>query len=150
MLTEKKFLEKEVKQENGNLDVYKCSSCGAEIITDNNTVATFCIYCKNTSIIKERLVGDFELKKIIPFSKTEKDAVKAFKKLKKKHFLMPDEFDDERNISVNFIIECGPAMYNDFSRSETHQIAVTENIQKENVRRSVRRLKRPCFSISTY
>ena len=41
-------------------------------------------------------------------------------------------FDDERNISVNFVIECGPAMYNDFSRSDTHQIAVAENIQKEN------------------
>lgn len=95
----KRFQNKDVKQENGNLDVYKCSSCGAEIITDNNTVATFCIYCKNTSIIKERLVGDFELKKIIPFSKTKEDAVKAFKKLKRKHFLMPDEFDDERNIS---------------------------------------------------
>lgn len=95
----KRFENKDVIQDNGNLDIYKCSSCGAEIITDNNTVATFCIYCKNTSIIKERLIGDFELKKMIPFSKTKEDAIDAFKKLKRKHPLMPNEFNDERNIS---------------------------------------------------
>ena len=98
---EKKYQEKEVKEEikKEELDVYRCSNCGAEIITDLNTVATFCIYCKNTSIIKERLVGNFELKKIIPFSKTSEDAKNAFKKLKRGHILMPDEFADEKNIS---------------------------------------------------
>lgn len=99
---EEKFEKKEVSEEiqgvEGNFDVYRCPDCGAEIITDANTVATFCIYCKNTSIIKERLVGKFELKRMIPFQTTRDDAVKAFVKLKKGHPLMPKEFNDQKNI----------------------------------------------------
>ena len=87
---EQKYNEKQVEEDynSSEFDVYKCPDCGAEIITDLNTVATFCIYCKNTSIIKERLVGKFELKHIIPFQNTKDDAVVAFKKLGKHHPLI--------------------------------------------------------------
>jgi len=97
---EQKYEEKKVVEEYlGEFDVYRCPDCGAEIITDLNTVATFCIYCKNTSIIKERLVGKFELKYIIPFKNTKEDAIAAFKKLGHGHPLMPKEFADIKNIS---------------------------------------------------
>jgi len=100
---EQKYDEKKVEEEiqgvDGEFDVYRCPDCGAEIITDLNTVATFCVYCKNTSIIKERLVGKFELKRIIPFQNTKEDAIEAFKKLGKGHPLMPKEFNDPKNIS---------------------------------------------------
>ena len=36
-------------------DVYRCKSCGAEIIADANTTATFCVYCGNTAILKEKI-----------------------------------------------------------------------------------------------
>lgn len=77
---------------------YNCPDCGAVIITDENTAATFCVYCGNTSIIKSRLSGEFAPSKIIPFKKTKEDAITAFKGLKKGRRLIPKEFINEKNI----------------------------------------------------
>ena len=32
---------------------YKCKNCGAEIIADEQTAATFCVYCGNVAILKK-------------------------------------------------------------------------------------------------
>lgn len=77
---------------------YNCPDCGASIIADKETAATFCIYCGNSSIIKNRLTGKFAPSKIIPFKKVKEDAIEAFKKLKKGHPLVPNEFVSEKNI----------------------------------------------------
>ena len=37
------------KDENG-MDIYSCPNCGAQIVADENTTATFCVYCKSTAI----------------------------------------------------------------------------------------------------
>lgn len=81
-----------------NLDVYTCKNCGAKIMTDVNTTATFCVYCKSTAIIKNRLVDAYEPDKIIPFKKTKEEAIKAFKNVGVKKILMPKEFSDPKNI----------------------------------------------------
>lgn len=99
-----KYVEKEVKEEDNTKDIgeynlYKCPDCGAQIVTDLNTAATFCVYCKNTSIIKERLTGKFEPKYVIPFQNTKEDAIEAFKKVGKNHPLMPKSFSSQKNIS---------------------------------------------------
>lgn len=78
--------------------VYNCPDCGANIIADKDTSATFCIYCGNTSIIKNRLTGKFAPSKIIPFKKTKDDAIKAFRNLKKGRILVPNSFVSEKNI----------------------------------------------------
>ncbi len=77
---------------------YRCESCGAEIITDDQTAATFCIYCGNTAILQSKLSGKFLPDKIIPFKKEKEDAIKAFKSLSKGRPLMPKSFNDEKNI----------------------------------------------------
>ena len=77
---------------------YNCPDCGAEIITDENTAATFCVYCGNTSIIKNRLSGEFAPDKIIPFKIEKNKAIEAFKKLKKGRPLVPRSFTSEANI----------------------------------------------------
>lgn len=77
---------------------YNCPDCGANIITDEETAATFCIYCGNSSIIKNRLTGKFAPSKIIPFKTTKEDAIKAFKGLKKGRPLVPKSFISEKNI----------------------------------------------------
>lgn len=77
---------------------YNCPDCGAEIITDENTAATFCVYCGNTSIIKNRLSGEFAPSKIIPFKMEKKKAIEAFKRLRKGRPLTPKEFTSEKNI----------------------------------------------------
>ena len=92
---------KKDKKENEDIqemDVYHCEDCGAEIIADKNTSATFCVYCKNTAILKSRLSDKFSPSKIIPFSKTKDDAIEAFKNVGKGKFLMPKEFSNPQNI----------------------------------------------------
>ncbi len=77
---------------------YKCESCGAEIVADNETTATFCVYCGNTAILKSKLSNKFTPSKIIPF-KTEKEAaLEAFKNLSKGRPLMPKDFNSPSNI----------------------------------------------------
>jgi DNA-directed RNA polymerase subunit RPC12/RpoP len=77
---------------------YNCPDCGAEIITDSNTAATFCVYCGNTAIIKNRLSGEFAPKYIIPFKIEKNKAIDAFKRLRKGRPLVPKSFVSEKNI----------------------------------------------------
>ena len=77
---------------------YRCESCGAEIITDDQTAATFCVYCGNTAILQSKLSGKFAPSKIIPFKKEKDDAIKAFKSLSKGRPLIPKNFNNEENI----------------------------------------------------
>jgi len=77
---------------------YKCKNCGAEIIADEQTASTFCVYCGNTAILKHKLSGKFAPSKIIPFKKDKKTAIEAFKGLNKGRPLMPKFFNDQKNI----------------------------------------------------
>ena len=62
---------------------YHCKNCGAQIVMDENTSVTECVYCGSSAIITERLEGAFAPKQIIPFKKTKEDALKAFSDYKK-------------------------------------------------------------------
>ena len=77
---------------------YNCKNCGAEIITDAQTTATFCVYCGNTAILKNKLSGKFSPTKIIPFKKTMEDATNAFLQLSKGRPLVPKDFTNQKNI----------------------------------------------------
>ena len=85
------------KNENG-MDIYSCPNCGAEILADENTSATFCVYCKNTAILRNKLVGEFNPSQLIPFHLTREDAITAFTKFRKGKPLAPKEFTDAKNI----------------------------------------------------
>lgn len=93
--------KKEDNVESSNIvemDMYRCPSCGAEILTDENTTATFCVYCKNPAIIKERFKGEFNPDYIIPFKKTKQEAIDAFSRFSRGKLFTPDNFTDYKNI----------------------------------------------------
>ena len=89
--------EEEIKLDN-DYNCYNCPNCGAEIIMEDTTTATFCIYCGSTAIIKNKLKGEFNPSKIIPFKKTKEEAIEAFKAYKRGKLFMPDEFTNPNNI----------------------------------------------------
>ncbi len=96
-----KFEKATIKENNTDkvqLNEYHCADCGATIVADENTAATFCVYCKNTAILKDKLVGIFAPNYIIPFNNTKEEAIAAFKKVGKGKILMPKEFADIKNI----------------------------------------------------
>ena len=88
----------ESKYTTDEFDCYHCKNCGAKLVTDKTTTATFCVYCGNTSIIKERLENAFEPHKIIPFKKTKQDAISTFMQYKKNKWFAPKDFHDNNNI----------------------------------------------------
>lgn len=56
-----------------------CDSCGAQIVTDENTSATFCAFCGSPAIVTRRLTREFKPDYIIPFAFGKEKAVSIFK-----------------------------------------------------------------------
>jgi len=71
---------------------FTCSSCGAEIVADENTMATECCYCGNPTMIPQRFSGMMKPDYVIPFKKNKKEAVAALKKFYEGKILLPDAF----------------------------------------------------------
>ena len=79
-------------EEASTLHVCICSSCGAEVVTDNNTMATECCYCGNPTMIPKNFAGMLKPDYIIPFKKSKEDAVAALKEFYKGKLLLPSAF----------------------------------------------------------
>lgn len=71
---------------------YTCNSCGAEVVTEETTSATFCYYCHNPVLLTERLMGEFKPSKIIPFSYDKDKAINSFLRWAKSKKFVPKEF----------------------------------------------------------
>lgn len=57
---------------------YVCDSCGAEVVTTDTTLTTFCYYCHNPVVITDRTQGEFKPNKVIPFKIDKEKAEKTF------------------------------------------------------------------------
>ena len=78
--------------------VYTCPSCGAEVVTDETTAATFCYYCHNPVVLEGRVSGEFLPDKIIPFQFDKKEATSRFLKYVKSKWFVPKAFFNEEQI----------------------------------------------------
>lgn len=87
-------------------DCYICPSCGAEIVTEPTTTATFCYYCHNPVVLSQRLKGSYHPDRIIPFAIDRKKALEIFdqwirtKKYVPRDFYTKDQI--EKMIGVYF------------------------------------------------
>ena len=86
------------EDETADVFTFSCPSCGAVLLTDNNTAATFCPYCSNPSILPGRLSGGLKPTGVIPFKKSKEDALAAFKTLTKGKPLLPKLFFQEQRV----------------------------------------------------
>ena len=84
--------------ETETLKTYVCPACAGEIVTDENTAATFCPYCGNPTILPGRLSGKIKPDAIIPFSTGKEEAKAAFLKLCKGKPLLPKAFTEKQQI----------------------------------------------------
>lgn len=85
-------------RESIDVDEYTCKNCGAKVIASENTASTFCVYCGNVAILKNKLTGLYAPDYIIPFKNTKEEIVDNFKNLQKGRPLMPKLFNDPKNI----------------------------------------------------
>lgn len=80
------------------MKAFTCSSCGAEIVCDENTMATECVYCGNPTMLPNRFEGMLKPDFIIPFKKTKEEAVAALKSFYEGKKLLPDAFTANNRI----------------------------------------------------
>ena len=83
---------------NNNTNLYICGSCGAEIIADDNTAATFCFYCHNPVALKGRLTGACRPEMVIPFSYTREQTLQIYKDWCRKKWFLPNDFTSEQQL----------------------------------------------------
>lgn len=78
--------------EEDNATLFHCTSCGGEIICENETAATFCPYCDNPALVSSRLEGVFKPDVVLPFSVAREDAAKILTRFCKRKPLLPSSF----------------------------------------------------------
>lgn len=96
--------EQEQKAESGEEEsggegvIYQCPSCGAEVVTDETTAATFCYYCHNPVVLSGRVSGEFLPDRIIPFSIDKKQATEKFLEYVHSKKFVPRAFFNKQQI----------------------------------------------------
>ena len=92
--------ESEVPDEaySAQLSEYVCSTCGADLLCDQNTAAATCPYCHNPVILAGRLAGQMRPHKVIPFQLDREAAKAAFLKFAKRKWFVPRDFLEEAQI----------------------------------------------------
>jgi len=86
-------------EELGDLSTGSCPSCGAELVGDDNTIATVCPCCGNTQIVKKRVQGLLKPNFVLPFQLEKKAAVEALKNFYKGKRLLPNFFKEENRVN---------------------------------------------------
>lgn len=92
------FDPEDFKDESPTFDavMYTCQSCGAELITADDSEATaFCSYCGSTSILTGRLEKIRKPDKILPFKITKEKVREIYLKKAKETFLAPKWLKEE-------------------------------------------------------
>lgn len=90
--------------------VYTCPSCGATIVTDSTTAATFCYYCHNPVVLSGRLSGEFKPDYVVPFRISREKALQIFeswigrKKYVPKAFYSKDQIEKFTGIYFPYLL----------------------------------------------
>ena len=78
---------------------YHCPSCGANIVTDETTVATTCYYCNNPVVLAGKFDSSQMPTRVIPFKVEKSKAVEFFDSwIKTKKFVPKTFYNNKREI----------------------------------------------------
>lgn len=88
-------IENTIWDEDDDLAVYTCKSCGGALITDRNTAATSCPYCGNPIVLQGNVSGSYKPSRIIPFALDKKAAQREYLKHLQGKVLLPRAFSSE-------------------------------------------------------
>lgn len=77
---------------------YSCPSCGAQIVTDETTAATFCYYCHNPVVLTGRVTGEYHPDGVLPFAISREKALEIFGQWIAKKKYIPEAFYSEEQI----------------------------------------------------
>ncbi len=77
---------------------FVCNACGAKLITDAHTSATFCAFCGSPALVGKRLTEQFQPQYMIPFKYSRKSAEEAFFKWAGKGKWTPFGFASKKSL----------------------------------------------------
>lgn len=86
------------EREEGDMVGYTCPSCGAEIVTDATTAASFCYYCHNPVVMEGRLEGSYHPDYVIPFAIDREKAKEIFSQWIRRKRFVPGAFYSNKQI----------------------------------------------------
>lgn len=95
---ERKTVKKEDETFDEQVKEYTCPSCGASIITDENTSTDYCAYCGSHVVLKGRISGQIKPNLIMPFKISKENAKQILKDELKKYGYIPKSFFEEANL----------------------------------------------------
>lgn len=78
--------------------LYTCPNCGAEIVTDETTTATFCYYCHNPVVLEGKMRGEYQPDLVIPFAINREKALSIFDQWIRKKKYIPKAFYSKEQI----------------------------------------------------
>ncbi len=85
-------------EEGARAVIYTCPSCGAEIVTDETTAATFCYFCHNPIVLSGQVTGDFKPDLVVPFAIDRRQAEEHFLDFVHKKKFVPNAFFNRKQI----------------------------------------------------
>lgn len=84
--------------EDDNMAIYICNSCGGEIVVDKYNVANSCPFCDNPIVFSRGVSGELKPDLVIPFKLNKEDAKKGFEKHLLGKRLLPKVFKSQAHI----------------------------------------------------
>lgn len=115
------------QQPSGAQVVYRCQSCGSEIVTDETTVATRCYYCHSPVVMQGKMTDEYQPDKVLPFSISREKAVSTFMDWVKKKKYVPRNFFKEAQVESmdgvyypHFVADCQMDCQLDGEATDTH------------------------------
>jgi len=95
-----KVTEKEGElEDNSDKQEFVCNACGARVVTDSHTSATFCAFCGSPALVTRRLSREFKPDYIIPFKLSKEEAVGIFEKHCDSIDHLPRDFSSKKVLS---------------------------------------------------
>lgn len=83
--------------------IYTCTSCGAELVINENEAASFCAYCGQPTVVFSRVSNELKPESIIPFKISQEQAVGLLRERLKKSYFIPKEVKDVKMENIKGI-----------------------------------------------
>ncbi|WP_195957665.1 TFIIB-type zinc ribbon-containing protein [Enterococcus gallinarum] len=94
----KEAITEKTEEKAAQMDLFLCPNCGAEIVTDATTAATYCYFCHNPVVLSGRLSGEFLPNKVLPFAIEKEEATAKFLEWAQKKWFVPRDFFDQAQV----------------------------------------------------
>lgn len=94
-------VETKIENENENeyeAISYKCSHCGAELVTTDETITTFCSFCRTGTMLDRKIVKKRKPDYIIPFKITKEECEEIYINKIQNSIFAPREMIEEQEV----------------------------------------------------